>query len=101
MTTPIEALRDLIALVDLGKESLIDWNAARAALAQAEAQPSAEPVDWLPYDDQLRFVARVLEGNPPQKDKDDAAAMVRAMRGSLRPRAQPAAEPAPWMEAKK
>lgn len=59
---------------------------ARAALAAHDAQP----VDWLPYDDQLRFVARVLEGSPPQQDKDEAAAIVRAMRVSLRP---PPAQP--------
>jgi hypothetical protein len=43
MKTPIEALRDLIALVDIGKESLIDWNAAREVLTRAEAQPAAKP----------------------------------------------------------
>lgn len=32
------------------------------------------------FSEQLRFIQRVLEGNPPQSDKDEAARMVREMR---------------------
>jgi len=46
--------------------------------------------DLLRFDDDLRFVQRVLEGDPPQSDKDDAARMVRNIRTCIR---QPAAQP--------
>ena len=71
--------------------------ALRAELAEPQAKPQEAPlkrsdVDFLPYDDSLRFVARVLASDAPKADREDAAQMVRDIRRSLYagPQAQPA-----------
>jgi hypothetical protein len=54
------------------------------------AQPAQKSaVDFLPHDDNLRFVQRVLESDAPKSDRDDAAQMVRDMRRSFFKAAQP------------
>lgn len=40
-------------------------------------------VNFLPHDDHLRFVQRVLESDAPKSDRDDAAQMVRDLRRSV------------------
>lgn len=45
-------------------------------------------IDFLPYDDSLRFIQRTIESNAAGQDRDDALKMVRDIRRSIRP-AQP------------
>ena len=56
------------------------------SLAPVDAQPVGQStVDFLPHDDHLRFIQRVLESDAPKSDRDDAAQMVRDLRRSIRP----------------
>jgi hypothetical protein len=46
--------------------------------------PLISKVDFLPHDDCLRFVQRVLESNAPEQDREEALAMVCNMRRAVR-----------------
>lgn len=66
----------------------------RAMLDASPAEPAAaQDIDWLPHDDRLRFVQRVLESDAPKADRNSAAKMVRDMRLSIRPAAAQVAQP--------
>lgn len=67
------------------------YAAGLSASPAAPAEPQA--VDWLPHDDTLRFVQRVLEGDAPKQDRETAARMVRDLRVSIRPAAPAEREP--------
>lgn len=70
------------------------YRKARAMLSASPAAPAAaQDIDWLPHDDRLRFVQRVLESDAPKADRNSAAKMVRDMRLSIRPAAAQVAQP--------
>jgi hypothetical protein len=45
--------------------------------------PPISKVNFLPHDDCLRFVQRVLESNAPEQDREEALTMVRNMRRAV------------------
>lgn len=65
------------------EDELANAGPSSDAAPQVEAAPVASYVNFLPHDNHLRFVQRVLEGDAPKSDKDDAAQMVRDMRRSI------------------
>jgi len=67
-------------------------NCERAPKAEPMRERKHSAVDFLPHDDHLRFVQRVLEGDAPREDRDDAAQMVRDMRLSIYRSAAPQAK---------
>lgn len=92
-----EALLGLAARIDYayGDPIAIGVEAAdaiRAALA-AQQQRQAAPIDWMQYDDELRFVQRVLESQAPEADRKAAREMILRIRTSIRPAPPLAASP--------
>lgn len=96
MTTLLDAakatLLTITEVVRISDRKHDAWDAAktdiaalRAAIVEAEkADPiKKSAIDFLPHDDCLRFVQRVLESSAPQKDRDAAARMVSDMRRSI------------------
>lgn len=85
----LEAIAEVVRISDRKHDA---WDAVKAeidalreAIAEAEQQEPIKKsaIDFLPHDDNLRFVQRVLESSAPQKDRDDAARMVSDMRRSI------------------
>jgi hypothetical protein len=69
-----------------GKTGADGWALYCVKCSEAVKQAS---VDFLPHDDHLRFIQRVLESDAPQPDRDAAAQMAREIRRSIRPQEKP------------
>jgi hypothetical protein len=69
-----------------GKTGADGWALYCVRCSESVKQAS---VDFLPHDDHLRFIQRVLESDAPQTDRDAAAQMARDIRRSIRPQEKP------------